>query len=300
MTYRPFRSLGRIMLAACAVSLGVASLGAQTPAPNAPAIGAQPVPGRYVHRLLVLRSARQGESRPACLTRRSIVARSAAARTTSTGTSAARLSTRNHPDGTNDGVSSAARRSDLPRSDGELHAVRAWPGWCGDDWAARTARFRATFEHEPYRWGPALTAGGGMDYDLPFFNNRFSLRLFQADYRYIHEDFGPPATIPTGGMLGGRTNLKAVELSTGIVTHFGHIIPPPPVTLCLRGRSGNRLSWRSVHGYRHGAEPEPEEDTRPIAGPRRAERSPARPARAHRHDDRGTGHLHGDGSCDGG
>ena len=37
MTYRPFRSLGRILLAACAVSLGVASLGAQTPAPAAPA-----------------------------------------------------------------------------------------------------------------------------------------------------------------------------------------------------------------------------------------------------------------------
>ena len=37
MTYRPFRSLGRFLLAACAVSLGVASLGAQTPAPTAPA-----------------------------------------------------------------------------------------------------------------------------------------------------------------------------------------------------------------------------------------------------------------------
>ncbi len=37
--------------------------------------------------------------------------------------------------------------------------------------------------HEPYRWGPTLTAGGGMDYDLPFFDNRFSLRLFEADYR---------------------------------------------------------------------------------------------------------------------
>ena len=36
-----------------------------------------------------------------------------------------------------------------------------------------------------------------MDYDLPFFDNRFSLRLFQADYRYIHDDFGPLQTIPT-------------------------------------------------------------------------------------------------------
>jgi outer membrane protein OmpA-like peptidoglycan-associated protein len=69
-----------------------------------------------------------------------------------------------------------------------------------------------------------------MDYDLPFFDNKFSLRLFQADYRWIHTNYGPPATIPTGGVLGGRANLSGVELSTGIVAHFGHIIPPPPVT----------------------------------------------------------------------
>jgi hypothetical protein len=84
--------------------------------------------------------------------------------------------------------------------------------------------------YEPYRWGPTLTAGGGMDYDLPFFDNRFSLRLFQADYRWIHTNYGPAATIPTPGVLGGRTNMSGVELSTGIVAHFGHIIPPPPVT----------------------------------------------------------------------
>jgi hypothetical protein len=69
-----------------------------------------------------------------------------------------------------------------------------------------------------------------MDYDLPFFDNRFSLRLFQADYRWVHTNYGPAATIPTGGVLGGRTNLSAAELSTGVVIHFGHIIPPPPVT----------------------------------------------------------------------
>src|SRR5260370_24317209 len=75
-----------------------------------------------------------------------------------------------------------------------------------------------------------MTGGGGMDYGLPFLDNKFSLRLFQADYRWIHTNYGPPATIPTGGVLGGRANLSGVELSTGIVAHFGHIIPPPPVT----------------------------------------------------------------------
>jgi hypothetical protein len=79
---------------------------------------------------------------------------------------------------------------------------------------------------EPRQWGPTLTAGGGMDYDLPFFNHKFSLRLFEADYKYIHADFGPART----GILGGRANLSGVDLSTGIVAHFGHIIPPPPET----------------------------------------------------------------------
>jgi outer membrane protein OmpA-like peptidoglycan-associated protein len=87
----------------------------------------------------------------------------------------------------------------------------------------------ATFSHNPYRWGPALTAGGGMDYDIPYFHNRFSIRLFQADYKYVHADFGPYTAPPTTGTGGGRANINSVELSTGIVVHFGHIIPPPPV-----------------------------------------------------------------------
>jgi len=87
------------------------------------------------------------------------------------------------------------------------------------------------FYHNPYQWGPAITAGGGMDYQLPWFDNRFSLRLFEADYKWIHANYGPTAPgIPTAGALGGRTNLNGVELSTGILVHFGHIIPPPPVT----------------------------------------------------------------------
>ena len=135
----------------------------------------------------------------------------------------------NHPSGVNDGMSgvSGGLIARLPMENFTLFAH----GLVG---VARlggpNSEVPATFEHEPYRWGPALTVGGGMDYDLPFFSNRFSLRLFQADYRYMHEDYGPSQSIPTGGILGGRTNMDAVELSTGIVTHFGHIIPPPPVT----------------------------------------------------------------------
>jgi outer membrane protein OmpA-like peptidoglycan-associated protein len=72
-------------------------------------------------------------------------------------------------------------------------------------------------------WGPALTAGGGLDYDLPFFNHHLGLRLFQADYEYFHANFGPEAT------FGGRANVGNARLSTGLVFKFGNIIPPPPV-----------------------------------------------------------------------
>ncbi|HEV2280414.1 MAG TPA: hypothetical protein VGS02_19700 [Acidobacteriaceae bacterium] len=73
-----------------------------------------------------------------------------------------------------------------------------------------------------YTWGPALTVGAGLDYEFPG-AHRFALRIFQADYQYLHADFGPqPGT-------GGRANLNAVQLSTGLVFHFGSIAPPPPV-----------------------------------------------------------------------
>jgi outer membrane protein OmpA-like peptidoglycan-associated protein len=74
-----------------------------------------------------------------------------------------------------------------------------------------------------YTWGPALTVGGGLDYELPFANHRLALRLFQADYQYYHEDFGPALE------TGGRANVNAARLSAGLVVHFGSIVPPPPV-----------------------------------------------------------------------
>jgi len=135
----------------------------------------------------------------------------------------------NHPDGQNDGDSSIAGGL-IARYPMENFTVFVHGLVGADRLGGPNSEVPATLEHEPYRWGPSLRAGGGMDYDLPWFDNRFSLRLFQADYRYIHADFGPVASIPTGGVLGGRANLDAVELSTGIVAHFGHVVPPPPVT----------------------------------------------------------------------
>jgi hypothetical protein len=78
-------------------------------------------------------------------------------------------------------------------------------------------------EHEPNTWGPALTVGGGMDYNTPLFNHHLAIRLFQADYEYMHADFGPRE-------FGGRANIDAARLSAGLVLHVGSIAPPPPVT----------------------------------------------------------------------
>jgi hypothetical protein len=76
--------------------------------------------------------------------------------------------------------------------------------------------------------GPGLTLGGGMDYETPWFNHRFALRLFQADYEYMHANFGTQASLADPG---GRANINAARLSAGFVIHAGSIEPPPPVTL---------------------------------------------------------------------
>ena len=70
-------------------------------------------------------------------------------------------------------------------------------------------------------FGVVLTLGGGMDYETPLLGRHLALRLFQADYQYTHEDWGP----------GYRGNFNMARLSTGFVYHIGTITPPPPVTL---------------------------------------------------------------------
>jgi len=79
-------------------------------------------------------------------------------------------------------------------------------------------------EHETRTFGPDLTVGGGLDYNTPLFHHHLAIRLFQADYEYMHVDFGPV-------VYGGRANINAARLSAGVVYHIGSIVPPPPVTL---------------------------------------------------------------------
>jgi hypothetical protein len=228
MVYRPFRSVGRFMLAACAVGLGAASLGAQMPATPAPMMG--PNPSRVDIFTGFSYFGAHGQLKPAGIPYSSInegaIGSGAYYFNRYFGGEAIYT---NHPDGVNDGFSGASL-GPIFRAPMENFTLFAHGLVGGTRLGGPNSEVAATREHEPYTWGVGLTAGGGMDYDLPFHNHMFSLRLFEADYRYIHTDFGPATTIPTGGVLGGRTNMGAIELSTGIVTHFGHIIPPPPIT----------------------------------------------------------------------
>ena len=227
MVYRPFSSLGRYVLAACAVTLGAGSLGAQT-APSTPA-PAGPNPSRIDIFAGYSYYGAHGQLKPAGVSYSSVDYGAA-------GSVAyyfnkyvgAEVQFTAHPDGRNDGLyfASAGPIFRAPMDNFTLFAH----GLAGGARVGGTNNSGTPFYHEPYMWGPTLAVGGGMDYDLPFLAHKFSLRLFEADYRYFHEDYGPYVGIPTGGVLGGRANVGAAELSTGIVMHLGSIVPPPPVT----------------------------------------------------------------------
>ena len=227
MVYSPYSKLGRYVLASCVVGLGALGLGAQT-APSAP-VPAGPNPSRFDLFTGYSYFGAHGQVKPAGINYSSVDEGAA-------GSGAyyfnkyvgAEILITAHPDGNNDGIytGSAGPIFRAPMQNFTLFAH----GLAGAARIAGPNNSGVPFYHEPYQWGPSLAVGGGMDYDLPFLNHRFSLRLFEADYRYIHADFGPYTPPPTPGVMGGRANLGAAELSAGIVTHFGSIVPPPPVT----------------------------------------------------------------------
>jgi outer membrane protein OmpA-like peptidoglycan-associated protein len=221
MIYSPFRSFGRFVLAACAVSLGVGGLGAQTSAPVVANPSRVDVFTGYSY------FGAHGQLKPAAIDYSSIdVGAMGSGAYYFNKYVGGELIVAAHPNGnTNDLYTfSAGPIFRAPMQNFTLFAHGLAGGARLDGPNIRN------ISYNPMTWGPTLTVGGGMDYDLPFWNNRFSFRLFQADFRYIHANFGPSTPVPTTGITGGRANLNGVELSTGIVTHFGHIIPPPPVT----------------------------------------------------------------------
>jgi hypothetical protein len=232
MSYSPFRNLGRFLLAVCALTVGAASLSAQTTA--TPALSG-PNPSRVDVFMGYSYFGAHGQVKPAGVAYSSInegvIGSGAYYFNKYVGAEAVFIG---NPDGVNDsayaGYAGPIFRAPMQNFTLFAHALAGGINVGGPNQTCYTATPCAVVYHEPYTWGPSLMVGGGMDYDLPFFHHKFGLRLFEADYRYIHEDFGPSTTIPTPGVLGGRTNLGAAELSAGILLHFGSIVPPPPVT----------------------------------------------------------------------
>ncbi|HEV2577034.1 MAG TPA: hypothetical protein VGU25_07470 [Acidobacteriaceae bacterium] len=235
MSYRPFRSISRFLLAACAVSFGVASLSAQTTTAsaststtNAAAYG-ENNPSRVDLFMGYSYFGAHGQIKPQGI-RFSSVDEGAI------GSGAyyfnkyigGEFSFIANPDGQNDGAY-GAYVGPIVRAPMENFTLFAHAAAGATKLGGPNSENPATFGHNPYTWGPSLLVGGGMDYNLPFMDGRFGLRLFQADYRYIHTDFGPAVNPPVGGAEGGRANLGVAELSSGILVHFGHIVPPPPV-----------------------------------------------------------------------
>ena len=106
-------------------------------------------------------------------------------------------------------------------------------------------------DHNAAKWGPGLTAGGGMDYETPWFNHRLAIRLFQADFEYMHADFGPV-------VYGGRANINAARLSAGVVIHAGSIAPPAAGNAGLHRQPDIGIPGRADHHHGRRRQPESE------------------------------------------
>jgi outer membrane protein OmpA-like peptidoglycan-associated protein len=81
-------------------------------------------------------------------------------------------------------------------------------------------------------WGPVGTVGGGLDCETSLFRHHMAIRLIQADYQRVYEDWGK-------GMSGGIGNIDAYRLSAGAVFHTNNGDADRPVLglACLASKS---------------------------------------------------------------
>jgi len=89
---------------------------------------------------------------------------------------------------------------------------------------------------QPCTWGWGATVGGGLDYILPVFHNRFALRPIQADFSFSQVVYGP---VDPAQVTGGIGDIYAYRLSAGIVLRLGQVNPPPAVELGCTVDSAN-------------------------------------------------------------
>lgn len=73
-------------------------------------------------------------------------------------------------------------------------------------------------------WGSVETAGGGMDCDTSLLKHHMAIRLIQADYQHVHENYGT-------GIQEGIANSNILRLSAGAVFHSAASDSPEPLGL---------------------------------------------------------------------
>jgi outer membrane protein OmpA-like peptidoglycan-associated protein len=89
-------------------------------------------------------------------------------------------------------------------------------------------------DHQGYTPGFGFLAGGGLDLNTPLFNHHLALRLFDADYEFLHVNYGQPHLVSNGMQAGGIANLNSLRLSAGLVYHIGSVAPPPQAELACQ------------------------------------------------------------------
>lgn len=67
-------------------------------------------------------------------------------------------------------------------------------------------------DYQQDNYGPVGTIGGGVDCETSLFKHHMAIRIIQADYQRIYENWGT-------GMHGGIGNINAFRLSAGAVFH---------------------------------------------------------------------------------
>jgi len=100
-------------------------------------------------------------------------------------------------------------------------------------------------DHEPYTWGPVAIAGGGLDW-YPLCHN-FGIRIFEADYEYIHDNSGPShgSLADDNFVWGDDESVNGFRLAAGVVyrgasvwsTPVGCGVLPPPALTCVAAPS---------------------------------------------------------------
>ncbi len=227
MNARPLSSFSRILLVACVAFFGTSALYGQSSSSSMPAAPSQQSPSRIDIFTGYSYLAPHGTVKTSLPTGSTYYDSLSSINAGAIGSVAyyfnqflgGQLEYENSPNGRNDGIQTIQGgiigRYPMQGMTPFVHALAG---------AARIGGPNAEpFTYHPYTWGPALTVGGGLDYGLPFFHHHLSLRLFQADYEYLHADFGPQQ------ISGGRVNSNTARLSTGLVWHLGSLVPPPPV-----------------------------------------------------------------------